>query len=62
MQVIIFRQTDNTVAVLFPAPEYVDQIEAVGNKDVPAGCPWRIVEVEKLPKGPQEEWVWADMA
>lgn len=60
MQVIIFRQADGTVAVLFPAPEYADQLEAIGHKDVPADCPWRIVDMSELPEAPQEAWVWSD--
>lgn len=60
MQVIIFQQEDGTVAVLFPAPEYADQLEAIGHKDVPDGCSWRIVNMDELPAAPQEAWVWSD--
>lgn len=61
MQVIIFKNGD-TVAVMYPAPEYADQIEAVAAKDVPAGAEYRIVDDTSLPYSvPQENWVWSDL-
>jgi hypothetical protein len=59
MQVIIFPQDDNKVSVIIPAPEYADKIEAVAAKDVPAGKPWRIVDVEELPsRAFRDRWLW----
>jgi hypothetical protein len=59
MQVIIFPNENGGVAVIVPAPEFADQIEAVAAKDVPAGKPWRIVDVDDLPPSEsRNEWQW----
>jgi hypothetical protein len=59
MQVIIFPQDDNKVSVVIPAPEFADQIEAVAQKDVPAGKPWRIVDDSELPsRDVRDRWLW----
>jgi hypothetical protein len=61
MQVIIFPQDDNKVAVIIPAPEFADQIEAVATKDVPAGKPWRIVDNSELPpRASRDRWLWTE--
>ena len=61
MQVIIFPQDDNKVSVIYPAPEYADQINAVAAKDVPEGKPWRIVEDSELPpRDTRDRWRWTD--
>jgi hypothetical protein len=61
MQVIIFRQDDNKVAVIIPAPEFADQIEAVAHKDVPVGKPWRIVDDSELPsRDTRDRWLWTE--
>lgn len=57
MQVIIYRQDNGLIAVVTPAPEFQDQIEAVAAKDVPAGTPYRIVDSATLPLDkPRAEW------
>jgi len=61
MQVAIFPQDDNRVAVLIPAPEFADQIEAVATKDVPDGKSWRIVDDSDLPsRDTRDRWRWTD--
>jgi hypothetical protein len=61
MQVIIFPQDDNKVSVVIPAPEFADQIEAVAQKDVPAGKPWRIVYNSELPsRDSRDRWLWTE--
>ena len=61
MQVIIFKD-GSKVSVMYPAPEYADQIEAVAAKDVPSGAEYRIVDDASLPYSvPQENWVWSDL-
>jgi hypothetical protein len=61
MQVIIFPQDDNKVSVVVPAPEFADQIEAVGQKDVPAGKPWRIIDNSELPsRDSRDRWLWTE--
>ena len=59
MQVILFPNDDEGVAIITPAPEYADQIEAVAHKDVPAGKPWRIVDDNALPsRDSRDRWLW----
>ena len=59
MQVIIFPNNNGGVAVITPAPEYADQTEAVANKDVPAGKPWRIIDDSTLPPlESRDRWLW----
>lgn len=61
MEVIIFPQDDNKVSVVIPAPEFADQIEAVAQKDVPEGKPWRIVDDSELPsRDSRDRWLWTD--
>lgn len=59
MQVILFPNDNGGVSVIIPAPEYADQIEAVAQKDVPAGKPWRIVDDSALPsRDSRDRWLW----
>jgi hypothetical protein len=61
MQVIIFPNDDSGVAVIIPAPEFADQIEAVATKDVPAGKPFRIVDNSELPsRDSRDRWLWTE--
>lgn len=52
-QRIIYPTDEGGVAVLIPAPEWLAQegnsIEALAEKDVPAGKPWKIVDVADIP-------------
>lgn len=61
MKVIIFPQDDNKVSIIIPAPEFADQIEAVANKDVPSGKPWRIIDDSALPpRDSRDRWLWTE--
>ncbi len=61
MQVILFPKDNGGVAVIITAPEFADQIEAVANKDVPAGKPWRIVDDSTLPsRDSRDRWLWTE--
>jgi hypothetical protein len=61
MQVILFPNDNGGVSVIIPAPEFADQIEAVANKDVPEGKPWRIVDDSELPsRDSRDRWLWTD--
>lgn len=50
-QRIIYATPEGGVAVIVPAPEAVEQygIEAIARKDVPAGLPFKIVDVSDIP-------------
>lgn len=61
MQVIIFSQDNGGVSVIIPATEFADQTEAVAQKDVPEGKPWRIVDGSTLPsRDSRDLWLWTD--
>lgn len=61
MQVIIFPQDNGGVSVITPAPEFADQIEAVAEKDVPAGKQWRFIDAADLPsRDSRDNWRWTD--
>jgi len=48
---IIFRHDDGGVSVINPTPEMLEihGIEAIATKDVPAGKPYKIVDVSQIP-------------
>jgi hypothetical protein len=48
---IIYKTDNNDVAVIVPAPEYLNThtIEQVAAKDVPAGVEYKIVDVSEIP-------------
>ena len=49
-QRIIYPTDDGGVAVIVPAPECGLSIEAIAAKDVPAGKPFKIVDVSDIPE------------
>jgi hypothetical protein len=59
MQKIIYIQDSGNAAVITPTPETLAQygIEAVAQKDVPAGKPYKILDASELPFAPQETWI-----
>jgi hypothetical protein len=48
-QRIIYPTDDGGVAVIVPAPECGLTIEQIAQKDVPAGKPYKIVDVADIP-------------
>jgi hypothetical protein len=50
-QRIIYPNDDGGVSILIPAPEYLEShtIEELAAKDVPAGKPYKIVDVSDIP-------------
>ena len=50
---IIYPTDDGGVAVIIPSPEWIAEegntIEALAEKDVPAGKPFKIVDIEDVP-------------
>lgn len=61
MQVIIFPQDNGGVSVIYPAPEFADQIEAVAAKDVPDGKARRVIDAADLPsRDSRDNWRWTD--
>ena len=61
MQVNIFPTDNGGVSVIYPAPDFVDQIEAVAAKDVPQGMPYRITQSAMLPAfEARARWRWTE--
>jgi hypothetical protein len=50
-QVIVFKQDGGVLAVVHPSAEALSKygIEAIARKDVPAGKPFRIMELADIP-------------
>jgi hypothetical protein len=46
---IIYPTPEGGVAIIVPAPECGLTIEQIAAKDVPAGVPFRIVDVSEIP-------------
>lgn len=65
---IIFPSDDGGVCVLIPVPEWLAQegntLEALAAKDVPAGKPWRIVDLADIPTDRffRAAWTWVEDA
>ena len=60
-QRIIYPTDEGGVAVIIPAPECDLTIEEIAAKDVPAGKPFEIVDVSKIPTDRtfRGAWSWA---
>lgn len=59
---IIYPTAGNGVAVIIPVPDCGLTIEQVAAKDVPAGTPYRIVDVSTIPSDRtfRAAWEWVD--
>ncbi len=57
-QRIIYPTDDGGVAVIVPAPECGLSIEAIAAKDVPAGKPFKIVNVSDVPSDRTFRGAW----
>lgn len=57
---IIYPTDDGGVAVVIPAPECKLTIQEIANKDVPAGKPYKIVDVTEIPSDRtfRGAWTW----
>lgn len=58
-QVIIYKNDDGGVSVIHPSPEALSAfgIEAIAQKDVPAGKPYKIINTEDLPdRSQRNQW------
>jgi hypothetical protein len=46
---IIYPNTEGGVSILIPSPNWNGTIEELASKDVPAGLPYKIVNVSEIP-------------
>lgn len=60
-QVIIYKQDNGVVAIVRPTEEAlaVYGIEAIAQKDVPAGKPYKIVDASEIPSDRSMRDAWA---
>ena len=49
MKRIIYQNNEGGVSVIIPSPNWRGTIEELAAKDVPAGAPYKIVEVSEIP-------------
>ena len=49
MKRIIYKTSDNKVAVIIPSPNWMGSAEELAAKDVPAGRPYTIVDASEVP-------------
>jgi len=59
-QVIIYKQDNGAVAVVRPTDEALVMygIDAIAQKDVPAGRPYKIIEASELPADRTQRSAW----
>ena len=65
MNYVIYPNDDGGVSILIPAPEALETmtIEEIAAKDVPAGKPYKIVDVSDIPSDRTFRNAWeADMS
>ena len=60
MQVVIFKQDNGVAAIIRPTQEAlaVYGIEAIAQKDVPAGKPYKIIDAIELPADRSQRNAW----
>lgn len=59
-QRIIYPQDDGGITVLIPSPTCGLTLAEIAAKDVPAGKPWQIIDVNDLPQDRtgRDAWEW----
>jgi|TARA_R100000687_G_scaffold60314_1_gene48705 hypothetical protein len=57
---IIYKNKDNTVSIVVPAPEALQSmtIEQIAKKDVPTGYKYKIVDVSEVPSDREFRNAW----
>lgn len=60
MRVIIYKQENGGLSIILPTEEAValHGIEAVAVKDVPAGKPYKIIDVAEIPTDRSQRDAW----
>lgn len=55
---IIYPQENNSVAIIYPAPECGLTVEEIALKDVPTGIPYMIINSNELPENDEFFEAW----
>ena len=60
-QVIIYKQPNGVVAIVHPTQEALETygIEAIAQKDVPEGRPYKIIDASEIPSDRSMRDAWA---
>jgi hypothetical protein len=60
MKRIIYKNPDNSVSIIIPAPEALQSmtIEQIAKKDVPTGYKYKIVDVSQIPSDREFRNAW----
>jgi hypothetical protein len=60
MKRIIYKNPDNSVSIIIPAPEALQSmtIEQIAKKDVPTGYKYKIVDVSEVPSDREFRNAW----
>lgn len=67
-QVIIYKQANGVLAIVNPTEEALNiyGIEAIAQKDVPSGTPYKIINASEIPEDRSQRNLWtvddADLA
>ena len=61
MKRIIYKNPDNSVSIIIPAPEALQSmtIEQIAKKDVPTGYKYKIVDVSEIPSDRSLRNAWS---
>ena len=59
-QVIIYKQDNGVAAIIRPTAEALAKysIEAIAQKDVPAGKPYKIIDISEIPADRSQRNAW----
>lgn len=59
-QVIIYKQDSSVVSVIYPTVVAIEMygIEAIAQKDVPTGKPYKIVDISEIPTDRSQREAW----
>ena len=60
MKKIIYKNSDNSVSIIVPAPEALQSltVEQIAKKDVPTGLKYKIVDASEIPSDRQFRNAW----
>ena len=58
MKRIIYKTTDNAVAIIVPSPNWTGTIEELASKDVPQGAEYHIVDASTIPADRKYRSAW----
>lgn len=55
---IIYKKPDGSIAIIIPVPDCGLTLQQIAAKDVPAGLPYKIVDMSELPQDRSDRDAW----